>query len=68
MKTKKYVLDTNVLISAVMFHNSVPYQAFEKATKSGSLLFSSHTLHELQQVLYRPKFDKYISTENRQFF
>ena len=64
----KFVIDTNVLISALLFKNSVPFQAVKLAESQGIILFSEATLKELRQVLNRPKFDKYLSLEDRQIF
>jgi uncharacterized protein len=63
-----YVVDTNTLISALLFPNSMPYQALNSATEKGILLFSEATLDELIDVISRAKFDKYISRELRQDF
>jgi putative PIN family toxin of toxin-antitoxin system len=66
--TNKFVIDTNVLISALLFKNSVPFQAVKLAEKQGIILYSEATLKELQQVLNRKKFNKYLSLEDRQIF
>lgn len=56
------VLDTNVLISAFFWSDSVPAAALQKATEHGTLIFSAATLTELINVINRPKFEKYIKT------
>jgi putative PIN family toxin of toxin-antitoxin system len=61
--TRKFVIDTNVLISALLFKSSVPFRALELAEEQGITLYSEATLSELGQVLNRPKFDKYLSQE-----
>ena len=66
--TNRFVVDTNVLISALLFNNSVPFRAIELAEKQGIILYSEATLHELEQVLNRKKFNKYLSLEDRQVF
>ena len=66
--TNRFVLDTNVLISALLFKTSVPFQAIELAEKQGIILYSEATLNELEQVLNRKKFNKYLSLEDRQGF
>ncbi len=68
MKSKRFVLDTNVLVSAALFENSLPHKAFEKANKMGKLLVSTATLQELEKVLERTKFDKYLSLDKRKTF
>ncbi len=60
MSEQRFVVDTNLVVSAVLFKHSVPAQALEKATKTGKLLFSEETQEELREVLSRPKFDKYL--------
>ncbi len=55
-------MDTNVLISAFFWSNSVPTSALKKATDRGTLIFSSATLTELINVINRAKFEKYIKT------
>jgi putative PIN family toxin of toxin-antitoxin system len=66
--TNRFVLDTNVLISALLFKTSVPFRAIELAEKQGIILYSEATLNELEQVLNRKKFNKYLSLEDRQLF
>jgi uncharacterized protein len=59
------VIDTNVLVSAVLLPSSVPRQAVDLATEAGKLLLSEATLAELDEVLRRPKFDKYVPEKLR---
>ncbi len=66
--TNRFVIDTNVLISALLFKSSVPFRAIALAEKQGIILYSEATLKELERVLNRPKFDKYLSQEERQVF
>lgn len=68
MKTKRFVLDTNILISAALFEQSLPHKAFEKANEIGKMLVSISTLQELERVLERAKFDKYVSLDKRKIF
>ena len=51
--------------SAVLLPRSVPRQAFDLAAAQGSLLVSNQTAAELDEVLRRPKFDKYVSESQR---
>lgn len=62
------VIDTNVLVSAAAFSISVQRQAMTKVLKQGVLLFSEATADELKEVLFRAKFDRYISREDRALF
>ncbi|MEG3910322.1 putative toxin-antitoxin system toxin component, PIN family [Microcoleus sp. w1-18aA5] len=66
--TNRFVIDTNVLISALLFKTSVPFLAIELAETKGIILYSETTLNELEQVLNRKKFNKYLSLEDRQVF
>lgn len=66
--TNRFVVDTNVLISVLLFKTSVPFRAIELAEKQGIILYSEATLNELEQVLNRKKFNKYLSLEDRQLF
>ena len=59
------VLDTGVVVSAVLLPRSVPRQAFDLAIAKGPLLVSEQTIAELDEVLRRPKFDKYVSESQR---
>jgi putative PIN family toxin of toxin-antitoxin system len=65
----RWVLDTNVLISALLGPRTVPAQAFARALAGrGKLLVSRPTLEELNEVLFRPKFDRYLSSHTRHQF
>jgi hypothetical protein len=64
----RYVLDTNVLVSAVLSPNSTANQAYQKALETGILLASIQTFTEYESVISRPKFDRYISLARRQNF
>ena len=59
------VLDTAVVVSAVLLPRSVPRQAFDLAVSRGTLLVSDQTIAELDEVLRRRKFDKYVSESHR---
>jgi len=64
----RIVVDTNVFVSAIVLSGSIPSQAVDKALDDGILLFSEATLAELDEVLSRPKLDRYVSPERRRFF
>ncbi len=64
----RLVFDTNIIISAMLFEGSKPSKAFSVGIKQGVILFSSSTLSELEDVLWRKKFDPYISHEERKQF
>ena len=67
MKINHFVVDTNVIVSALLFKKSIPFQAVKIAEK-GIILYSESTLAELREVLNRRKFDKYLQIEERQKF
>ena len=60
-----YVFDTNSIVSAHLLNISIVKDAYLKALRQGILLYSKETLDELTDVLSRPKFDKYVSIEER---
>lgn len=66
--TNRFVIDTNVLISALLFKSSVPFRALKLAEKQGIILYSEPTFKELERVLNRSKFNKYLSQEERRVF
>ncbi len=68
MSELAFVFDTNVLISALLLKNSVSRLAFDKAILDGRLLISLETIDELNDVLKRPKFDRYVTEKERRQF
>ncbi|AFW94871.1 putative toxin-antitoxin system toxin component, PIN family [Dolichospermum lemmermannii] len=68
MDELRFVIDTNILVSAVLIKSSVPDVALKKAKNLGTMLFSEATFQELQEILNRSKFDKYISLSIRTQF
>ena len=64
----RYVFDTNVIISALLFQDSTPGRAFRTALDRGHILVSLSTLTELSDVLGRKKFDRYLLREERESF
>ncbi len=65
---ERVVVDTNVLISALLRFPSIPGQAVSKALDSGVLLVSDATMAELADVLARPGFDHYVRLDDRRQF
>lgn len=65
---ERIVADSNALVSRLLLPVSVPGRAVHKAVDHGVLLVSDATMNELADVLARPKFDRYISLEDRQQF
>lgn len=66
MKNDIFVFDTKKKGSAFLFRNSKPKIAFERAIKKGKVIVSFKTLNEFNEDFFRPKFDKYISVEERE--
>jgi len=64
----RVVIDTNVVVSAVLLPRSTPRQAFDRAIEKSQLLLSNPILAELSDVLARPKFDRYIPARLRAEF
>lgn len=63
-----FVFDTNVVVSALIFNDSAPGQAFVKALEHGTILISRRFVTELRNVLGRSKFDRYITRTERDKF
>ncbi len=62
---KRIVLDTSTLISAVLRQNSILRQVLIKALSAGELCASPATLAELEEVIARDKFDRYLDLKTR---
>ena len=61
----RVVLDTNIIVSAALANDSVPGQVFISALDHGTILVSRSLIKELDGVLRRAKFDRYVSLEDR---
>ncbi len=68
MTRLRLVIDTNILISGLMSVNSLPQQVFDYATSQAILLISDEVQSEIENVISRPKLQKYISLERRTKF
>jgi putative PIN family toxin of toxin-antitoxin system len=68
MNHKLIVIDTNVLLSAALTPDGTARKALDKAYKQFKLAQSEETYQELRTRIYKAKFDKYISDEDRQDF
>src|ERR1051325_3505143 len=64
----RFVFDTNILVRAVLLNDSTAGRAFRKARQLGEVLSSVATAEELNEVLGRQKFDRYITREDRERF
>jgi putative PIN family toxin of toxin-antitoxin system len=68
MRTEFWILDTNILLRALMNENSVPGLALKRARETGTLLVSEEIASEYFDVFSRPKFERYVSLETRLAF
>ena len=68
MNNNRIVIDTNIIVSALMFFNSTAMEAFTLAYTRGLILMSVEIISELIDVLNRKKFDRYVSRETRENF
>ena len=66
MTSLKRVIDTNILISAALSSQGAPAKLVQSALAQHRLVFSQATFDELRTRIYRPKFDRYISLEDRE--
>ncbi len=64
----RFVLDTGVLVSAILLPRSLPRQVVDLAFVQGIVLASADTIDELDEVLRRPKFNRYLREEERLLF
>ncbi len=62
---ERVVLDTSTLVGAILLPRSVPRQAFMQALARATLCASPATLEELERVLLRRKFDRYLDRDSR---
>ena len=62
----RIVCDTNILVSAFLFPNSVPGQALELVLQHHRLLMSLYAGAELADVIRRDKFDAFLSPQRRE--
>lgn len=63
----RLVVDTNIVLSALLFPGSVPGRALYLA-QGNVVLASKLTLQELKEVAERSRFDRYVEAEKRRRF
>lgn len=68
MNPKLVVVDTNVLISAVLSPEGTARKALNQVYQGFKIAQSDETYQELVTRIYKRKFDKYISDEEREDF
>jgi hypothetical protein len=61
----RFVFDINVIVSALLLKLSVARQVLDKALEQGKLLVSQAVVEELNEVLRRKEFDKYVLEDER---
>lgn len=59
------VIDTNVWISGMLTKSGVPAQLIRQVVRQGRPVLTPETFAELKQRLWLPKFDRYVSIEDR---
>jgi uncharacterized protein len=64
----RYVFDTNVIVSALLFELGNPSKAFRYALQHGEILLSLALLEELSDVLGRKKFNRFVTSDERDEF
>ncbi|MDE2954726.1 MAG: putative toxin-antitoxin system toxin component, PIN family [Gemmatimonadota bacterium] len=64
----RYVFDTNVIVSALLFSQSTSGRSLKIALNQGALLLSEAVAEELGEVLRRDRFDRYVKRETREEF
>ncbi len=60
--------DTNSIVSVLLFNDSPPGRALIGALDYGVVMTSSVLAHKLQNVLNRPRFDRYVTPGERDEF
>ena len=62
---RRFVFDANVIVSALLLKQSIVHRAFDKALEQGRLLVSQAVIEELNEVLRRKGFEKYVIEDER---
>jgi putative PIN family toxin of toxin-antitoxin system len=65
---QRIVFDTSTLVGAALRIGSVPHQSLLKALSVCIVCASAETLAEIEEVLNRSKFDRYLNRDERQEF
>ncbi len=68
MKAERIVVDTSILISAALSASGKPAIVVDFVALLGTMLFSRATFDGLATRLFRPKFDRYVSSGDRQTY
>ncbi|MEI8133529.1 MAG: putative toxin-antitoxin system toxin component, PIN family [bacterium] len=65
---ERIVVDTNVIVSATLKKHSTPRKVINHIYSHSILLISPETVKEIEEVLLRPKLDKYVHVQDRIYF
>ncbi|PSQ82358.1 MAG: putative toxin-antitoxin system toxin component, PIN family [Bacteroidetes bacterium QS_7_67_15] len=65
MGGRRFVFDTNTIVSAFLFENGKPGRALDLAEEQGRLFVSAETARELSETLEYERFDDYVDRETR---
>lgn len=65
LAANRFVIDTNVWISAALSSTGAPALVVQRILARGLPVFSKATFAELESRLWKPKFDRYLSMEIR---
>jgi putative PIN family toxin of toxin-antitoxin system len=68
VRVERVVLDTNVLISAVLSWLGNPFACLRWVLDNAVLIVSREVLDEVETRLARPKFSKYVDDSRRRAF
>ena len=65
---KKVVLDTNIIISAIISQSGAPAKIFELFLNENIINYTSEEIiKELKRVIHRKEFNRYIDDSGKQF-
>ena len=67
-RRRRFVFDTNVLVSAALTPTGAAREPLRRADHAGYFLLSNATFAELKEVLYRDAFDPYVTNSERRRF
>lgn len=68
MSVERVVLDSNVLISAVISPMGKPFACLSWVLKNATLVMAREVIDEVDTRLARPKFAKYVDPDRRKAF
>jgi uncharacterized protein len=66
MVVNHFVIDTNVLVSGVVFKSRKPIDAIKHCLLIGRAFLSSDVIEEYRRILLADKFDNFVTRESRE--